>query len=92
MYFWGPYLLTSCNFYLIKSAMLDEALYMKGYLLKVLNMSRYSFPWCVKKSVVKSCHRPLGMSQQSIGSTSWVILYLVHTVHLFSIICAVSVC
>ena len=45
MYLGGLYWeMRSCNFCHMELAVLDEALYMKGYLLKVSWMSMYSFP------------------------------------------------
>ena len=62
MQFGDPYWArVCCNFCWIESAVLAEALYVKGYILKLSHTSRYSFPWCMQKTVVRSCHGPSRM-------------------------------
>ena len=50
------------------SVVVEEALNMKGYLLKVSHINRHSLPWKVKKkSVVRSYHEHSGTFQEYSG-------------------------
>ena len=79
----GPYWDMSClNFCMMASAVFEVVLKIKGYLLKVSAMMRYSVLLCLKKPVARSCHGPFGMSLGSISCTAWFALNWVHMLHL----------
>ena len=71
--FGGPYWEISCWEFLV-CATLEEVWYMKGYLLNVSAMRRYSLLLNVKKLVARSCQRILGMSLGSMGWRAYMAL------------------
>ena len=75
-----------CNFLIMESADLEDVWEMKGYLLKVYTMRKYSL-WLYVKSAARSCHRESG--------TSWgaclLGLMLGTGLAMINIICNVSI-
>ena len=79
----APYCeMSSCSLWDIEKADLDETLDRKGYLINRLQMNRYSLYLWWKSSAAISCHRLLGMSQESIYKAGGETLCLVQIVHL----------
>ena len=76
--------ISCCNLVCMASVVLEEALNMKGYLLKVLHVSRCYLLWSMKKSVVRCCHGPSGMSLGSMGCVACIAFCWVQMLYLFT--------
>ena len=66
------------------SAALEEILCMKGYLLNVSAIRRYSLLLKVKKLMARSCWDLLGIYLGSMGLKACVTLCCVYILHLFT--------
>ena len=78
--FGGPYWeISDLIFFTIGSAGFDKILYKNGHFLKLSTIRRYSaLLWC-KKSAVRPCQGPPGISLGNISSMACVALCVVQT-------------